>query len=54
MLGLQPMMNLSPCAVNKVYDVPGLWGDCLVALVLLLIYAYVFQAVLLEQHFQAK
>lgn len=48
------MMNLSPCAVNKVYDVPALWGDCLVALVLLLTYAYVFQAVLLEQRFQAK
>lgn len=52
-LDLQCMTNLSPCAVNKVYDVRALWGECLVALVFLLICAHVFQAVLLE-HFQAK
>lgn len=45
---------VSVCSVNSVFDVPALWGDCLVALVLLFISAYVFQAVLLEQHFQAK
>lgn len=50
-LGLQHMMNLSLCAL---FDVPALWGDCLVALVVLLIYANVFQAVLVEQHFQTK
>lgn len=44
---------VSVCSV-KVFDVPALWGDCLVALVVLLTCANVFQAVLAEQHFQTK
>lgn len=39
----------------QVFDVTTIWGLSLVALVVLLIYAYIFQAVfLLGQHFQAK
>lgn len=61
-----PCMKACGCARLTAYDElvslccqQSVWCSCsvgwlFVALVLLLIYAYVFQAVLLEQHFQAK
>lgn len=45
---------VSMCSV-KVFHITPIWGYCVVASVVLLVYAYIFQAVLLlGQYFQAK